>query len=287
MAKYGIPYMGSKGNIAEKIISFLPIAENFYDLFGGGFSISHCAMISKKWNQVHYNEINADTVDLVKRAIDGEFNYNKFKPKFISREEFFEKKDSDPYIRIVWSFGNNQKDYLFSKEIEGYKKSLHNFVVFGELDETAKKYLGIEKNPSIDDITARRIFCRQRIKQIRGDIQRLQQLQQLERLQQLEQLRTSSLSYEQVPIKSNSIVYCDPPYKGTAEYNVSFDHDKFYKWCVSSPFPVFVSEYDMKVDGMYLVNYFNKRSMLSADKSVGYKVEKIYANKIAVELLND
>ena len=34
--KYGIPYTGSKNSIAEKIISVLPPAEHFYDLFGGG-----------------------------------------------------------------------------------------------------------------------------------------------------------------------------------------------------------------------------------------------------------
>lgn len=89
VAKYGIPYMGSKGKIAEDIISFLPKSENFYDLFGGGFSISHCALISKKWNNVFYNEINKDTVELVKKAINGDFNYCKFMPEWVSREDFF------------------------------------------------------------------------------------------------------------------------------------------------------------------------------------------------------
>lgn len=30
--RYGLPYKGSKNLIAEKIVDFLPQAENFYDL---------------------------------------------------------------------------------------------------------------------------------------------------------------------------------------------------------------------------------------------------------------
>lgn len=33
---YGLPYKGSKNRIAEKIISVLPSADYFIDLFGGG-----------------------------------------------------------------------------------------------------------------------------------------------------------------------------------------------------------------------------------------------------------
>lgn len=33
---YGMPYMGSKSRIAEAIISRLPPAKHFYDVFGGG-----------------------------------------------------------------------------------------------------------------------------------------------------------------------------------------------------------------------------------------------------------
>jgi hypothetical protein len=64
---YGIPYMGSKQAIVASIVSSLPKAENFYDLFGGGFSISHYVLQERKdkYKHVHYNEIKADVVDLV------------------------------------------------------------------------------------------------------------------------------------------------------------------------------------------------------------------------------
>ena len=33
---YGMPYKGSKSRIAEEIISRMPRAKHFYDVFGGG-----------------------------------------------------------------------------------------------------------------------------------------------------------------------------------------------------------------------------------------------------------
>lgn len=57
--------------------------------------------------------------------------------------------------------------------------------------------------------------------------------------------------WEKVPPKS--IIYLDPPYKGTKQYssNKYFDHDKFWKWCralVDMGHKVFVSEYSASED---------------------------------------
>lgn len=92
MAKYGIPYQGSKSSIADSIITFLPNGKRFVDLFGGGFAMSECAMRSGKYKSFLYNELNPLLPELIKKAINGDYNYDKFKPKFVSREEFQEKK---------------------------------------------------------------------------------------------------------------------------------------------------------------------------------------------------
>ena len=34
--RYGLPYQGSKNQIAEELLSFLPPGNRFVDLFGGG-----------------------------------------------------------------------------------------------------------------------------------------------------------------------------------------------------------------------------------------------------------
>jgi hypothetical protein len=177
--KFGIPYMGSKSGIARVICRNLPGAENFYDLFGGGFCISHCvlALHPKKYKRFFFNEIEPGTVDLIRRAIAGEFNYTRFKPPFVSREEFLQKKDRCAYTRLLWSFGNNQKCYLFGEDIEPYKRSLHNAVVFNQFDETAKKVFGKERFDEKSTITQRRLFSRWATKTRIGELQQLEQLQ--------------------------------------------------------------------------------------------------------------
>lgn len=122
LANYGIPYQGSKDKIIHKIASLLPKAENFYDLFGGGFSVSHFMLFHKKYSNIFYNEFESTIVELIKDAIAGKYNYNVFKPKWITPEEFNQNKKLDAYTRIVWSFGNNQTAYIFWKEIYEEKK---------------------------------------------------------------------------------------------------------------------------------------------------------------------
>ena len=62
-----IPYVGCKQSFAKELLANIPEAENFYDLFGGGGSIteaaSGCQDIGifgkwQKWKHIHYNEIN-------------------------------------------------------------------------------------------------------------------------------------------------------------------------------------------------------------------------------------
>jgi hypothetical protein len=62
MANYGIPYMGSKGSIAHKVAAVLPKkADNFYDLFGGGFSMTHYMLLHRRdsYKHFHFNEYTA------------------------------------------------------------------------------------------------------------------------------------------------------------------------------------------------------------------------------------
>lgn len=50
---------------------------------------------------------------------------------------------------------------------------------------------------------------------------------------------------------SDSLIYCDPPYKGTSGYKTGeFNHDEFYEWCREQAKNniVFVSEYNAPED---------------------------------------
>ena len=57
-------------------------------------------------------------------------------------------------------------------------------------------------------------------------------------------------SYENLDF-DNCLIYCDPPYKGTAKYKTEeFNHEKFYEWCrrQSKKNVLFISEYNMPSD---------------------------------------
>ena len=50
MSNFGIPYMGNKSDIVASIAMNFPKADNFYDLFGGGGSISFNAINDYRFN---------------------------------------------------------------------------------------------------------------------------------------------------------------------------------------------------------------------------------------------
>ena len=125
--RFGVSYMGSKNKIVKALIPQLPSAKYFIDLFAGGCAMTHGAILSGKYERFIANDIG-DAPSLFQRAINGEFRDEK---RWISRDDFFALKDSDPYVRYIWSFGNKGEGYLYSKEIEPYKKAYH-FARFGD-----------------------------------------------------------------------------------------------------------------------------------------------------------
>ena len=125
--KYGLPYKGSKNKLAERIVSLLPKRTHLIDLFCGGCAVSHAALLRNKYNHIHINDINWMCPTLFIDALNGKYQNET---RWISREDFFRLKDTDPYVAVVWSFGNNLRDYLYSKEIEPLKKAIHYAIFF-------------------------------------------------------------------------------------------------------------------------------------------------------------
>jgi site-specific DNA-adenine methylase len=310
---YGIPYLGSKSGIAKNIIAMFPKAENFYDLFGGGFAITHAMLIHRPndFKIFHFNEIRPGIPQLIKDAIAGRYSYENFKPEFVTRDDFFKNKESDIYKKIIWSFGNSGEAYLFSKEIEPYKKSMHNAVVFNEFDPLAVQVFGFDKFPSEYSIESRRIFLRRKIEYFRKtqipkilhqflnekQLQQLQRLEQLQELQQLEQLKQLqelqqlerlerlkfyNSDYREIEIKSNSVIYCDIPYQSTAGYDngSTFNREDFFCWAKKIKQPLFVSEY--KIEESFLKQIYAQNKMVRLSSNVtGFNREKLYCNEFA------
>lgn len=132
--KYGIPYQGSKNKIANWIIENLPSATTLVDLFAGGCAVTHAALLSEKYDQIIANDI-LEGPEMFLKAIEGGFKNEK---RWISREEFYSLKDKNPYVSLCWSFGNNRSGYMYSKEIEPWKKALHYARVFNDFSEFEK-----------------------------------------------------------------------------------------------------------------------------------------------------
>lgn len=68
-SRFGVCYQGSKNKIAKKIIELLPKRKYFIDLFAGGCAMSHCALISNKYEKIILNDTNADILRLLKMRL--------------------------------------------------------------------------------------------------------------------------------------------------------------------------------------------------------------------------
>lgn len=86
-------------------------------------------------------------------------------------------------------------------------------------------------------------------------------------------------NYHELHIPDNSIIYCDPPYKGVTGYSKgSFNHNQFYDWLrllhAKGHF-VFISEYGMPKD-FKCVWRKTTASNLNAVQGKGTVIEKLF-----------
>lgn len=295
MSRYGFPYQGSKQAIADEIINNLPPADNFYDLFAGGGSIGHAAALSGKYKHVYMSDISG-SINLFKRATDGEFNYDRFKPEFISRRQFFANLN-DGYTKYIWSFGNNGSGYFIAKGGDHEAKMIHDAVVFGEVELVIKALESIKKyNPLLfsvfnktSGIKNRRLAWSKYVRSVKGpeSWRRLEQLERIERLQLLEgvgaNVTVSQESYNKVKIEPGSIVYCDIPYNtasNSSSYTGDFNHKIFWMWSHRLRQPLYVSEYWAPE---FMKEVWSKRKptlMGSKNGKRVVKTEKLFWNQI-------
>ena len=141
--KFGLPYKGSKSKLARKIVDLFPNRKHFYDLFCGGCAVTHAALLLRNFETYTINDVIGWMPELFIDAINGKF---KNETRWISREDFFKLKDTDAYVACCWSFGNDLRSYLYSKEIEELKRAWHYAIFFDDF-EPAKKLTGIDFSP--------------------------------------------------------------------------------------------------------------------------------------------
>ena len=165
-----IPYQGSKQNIVKTLVNVMhdttPCKSDFCDLFGGGGAVANYVNNFKKFNlfedfefkNVYYNELS--TVFYAFEWLQKN-DVNSILPpsEWVSRERFNEAKlynfnikndylrAKNALIKCCFSFANNQKDYLYAKEIEEFKYAVHlfNFSEYSD-DVVSEIALKIENN---------------------------------------------------------------------------------------------------------------------------------------------
>ena len=282
MSRYGLPYMGSKNQIAEWVVDKLPKATHFYDLFCGGCSITHCVITKNKYKYYHINDINPLIVNLFIDVINGKLKDEK---RWISREDFFNLKGKDGYIKYCWSFGNKGDTYIYGKEIEPLKKAAHYAIVLNNYSLMDKLGYNLHDLEKIKDISKRYSAYKKIIKQQYGrlNLQSLESLQalgtlgRLERLESLERLNIYCGDYQDIKIEEDSVIYCDIPYINTAKYNSGgeFNHERFYSWAEKQK-NIFISEYWMPEDRFKCIDMVSKLSFLSATNNSLKRVEKLF-----------
>ena len=309
---YGLPYKGSKTKLAERIIDLMPRAEHLYDLFAGGCAVAHCALIKGKYGHVHINDINPMMPQAFVKALQGGFDDED---RWISREDFFRLKDTDPYAALCFSFGSDMRTYIYGKDKEEYKKALHYAIYFNSFD-LSDKIIGVDLRPiqSCRTRQERYLMAKRLIKDAysentppqlenHGRLRRVQaaklrathtalgskkrtDLQNLESHDRisyppisLDALTWSATDYQDVPIPENSVIYCDIPYKGTDRYagkGADFDHDRFYEWALRQTQPIFISSYDMPKEDFKVIAEYSRTDTLSATNHSLRVTERIF-----------
>lgn len=103
----------------------------------------------------------------------------------------------------------------------------------------------------------------------------------MSQLESIKDVNFFNLNYDELVIPDGSIVYCDPPYKGTKEYDVKnkLNHEMFWEWCrnTSKKNKVFISEYNAP-DDFECVWQKDVNVSIRPDKTL-QQVEKLFTIK--------
>ena len=287
--RYGIPYQGSKSRIAEWVISQLPPEDTLVDLFAGGCAITHAALLSGKYNHVIANDLTQGP-NVFRDAINGEFADMQ---GGITRDEFF--ASDDDAIKLLYSFGNNRTDYLWSPELEAVKVPAEHMLSAPSMHERRMAYKAflralktyIDNNGTKKLSKSNGIGELERLERLQGlqgleRLERLQGLQGLQGLEGLEGLEVSNVDYRLVDVPENAAVYADPPYRRTYQgAYAAFSPAEFDAWLSVVPFPVYVSEFSCP-DGC--VEIASKERVTSmAAKTTTHVTERLFIQQRFVD----
>ncbi len=117
------------------------------------------------------------------------------------------------------------------------------------------------------------------------DYQLSQHKNVIKQIELLKGIELKSVDYTELEIPNNSIVYCDPPYKGTSGYQNKFDSDIFWDWVrklAKKGNTVYISEYAAPDDFecIWQKDIINALSVTKNHGSVKVATEKLFTYKV-------
>lgn len=315
--RYGIVYMGSKEKILKLIRYILDRhykQKYFIDLFAGGFSVSSY-VAQKTKSKVISNDLNKYVIALYEEILDGGEHLEEIKYDWVSRKTFIDVRDKPHkypkwyvgYILNVWSFGCNQKDYLYAKDLEENKRIMHQAIVNDNFTLFYKLFPNLIIPQNIRDIKYRKhkkkrialMEYTRRYAKENNDLE-LMRLNNIEHLNQTEHLSAiknlipfknrielHSQDWKQLyqsiskKILEKSVIYCDPPYEDTKQYQFGkeFNYTEFWDWFRKCPYPVYVSSYKAPED-IKEQNFEYKAQLLDNGHRGDNKPKKIVKEKL-------
>ena len=284
----GLPYKGSKNNIAEDLVKCMPRGKKLLDACCGGGAVLMAAAMSGRWEKVVGNDINAATIALLDAVLihKGQIEYEN--PPVCTRQDFYNSLQrisngcftiQDCVNKYCASFGNDGKTYIYGEYIEEIRTTAEMMLSSSKLEDRRKfyrKFIGFLFGDFSDE-RKHRLVNLQKL----NNLERLQRLERLERLECLERLerleRLENLDIFNINYSEFDIVYFDIPYKGTNKYDFEFDYDMFYDFFASLGKPAFLSEYDAPFN---VIATFDKAQNMAAVVNTGKKesLEKLYFN---------
>ena len=250
MATWGIPYQGTKSRLAPWIIDHLPAGPVLVDVFAGGCAVTHCALVSGKWDRVVANDVG-DAPRVFADAARGE--YDGWAPA-LTRGEF--NASTDTAERLCFSYANGGATYAYGAHWEAAKTAAGRMICAPSIHERRAAYRTfLRELQTFIEAEGAGALARGSSSGLQG----LEALQAVDRVQglaalgdtgALDRLQVTRGDYRTLAIPAGAVLYADPPYRGTTDkrdYNGagargSFDAGEFDSWLDALPCPCVVSE---------------------------------------------
>ncbi|NCB88913.1 MAG: hypothetical protein EOM43_15840 [Gammaproteobacteria bacterium] len=239
-------YQGGKTLIArrlsEAILNHTDARTDYYEPFVGGAGMA--AYMGKHFRRAHYSDLHGPLILMWQAAHAGYIMHGDpthFLPKDITKADYDYHKSAQPYSPATALIG-------FGSGFGGQ--------YYGSYIETDAR----------DGRTYHHVALRGVAKKLKGSLAR-------------QTTTFTHAPYNEITPAPGSVIYCDPPYAGTAGYTTGgFNHDAFWEWCREQArhgCHVYVSEYTAP-DDFTCIFEREKHVTLSHATNTSTATERLY-----------